>query len=92
MITNRTGDRCEACCQTADAPTGRRLELHERWIYDEPTRLQTLRRLICLYNQCHTVTHFGLGQIEVRQPSYYSSSAGWSVQRRLGPALTGCQG
>jgi hypothetical protein len=25
--------------------------------------VQTLRRLICLCNQCHTVTHFGLAQI-----------------------------
>jgi hypothetical protein len=40
------------------------LEAHERWIYDEPTGVQTLRRLICLCNQCHTVTHFGLAQIK----------------------------
>jgi hypothetical protein len=64
MITNRAGERCEACGQTADPPTGRRLEAHERWIYDEPTGVQTLRRLICLCSQCHTFTHFGLAQIK----------------------------
>jgi hypothetical protein len=63
MITNRAGERCEACGQTADPPTGTRLEAHERWIYSGPTGVQTLRRLICLCNQCHTVTHFGLAQI-----------------------------
>jgi hypothetical protein len=64
MITSRLGERCEACGQTADVPTGRWLEAHERWVYDEPTGVQTLRRLICLCNQCHTVTHFGLAQIK----------------------------
>jgi hypothetical protein len=64
MITNRAGERCEACGQAADTPTGRRLEAHERWIYDEPTGLQALRQLICLCNQCHTVTHFGLASIK----------------------------
>jgi hypothetical protein len=64
MITNRAGERCEACGQAADTPTGRRLEAHERWIYDEPTGLQALRQLICLCNQCHTVTHFGLPSIK----------------------------
>jgi hypothetical protein len=64
MITTRAQERCEACGQTADPPTGRRLKAHERWIYDEPTGVQALRRLICLCNQCHTVTHFGLAQIK----------------------------
>jgi hypothetical protein len=50
MITNRARDRCEACGHAPDPPTGRRLEAHERWIYDEPTGVQTLRRLICLCN------------------------------------------
>jgi hypothetical protein len=64
MITNRAGKRCEACGQPADPRTGRRLEAHERWIYTEPTKVQTLRRLICLCNECHTATHFGLAQIK----------------------------
>lgn len=34
------------------------------WIYDERVGVQTLSRLICLCNQCHTVTHFGLAQIK----------------------------
>jgi hypothetical protein len=68
MITSRVQERCKACGQTANPPTGRRLKAHERWIYDEPTGVQALRRLICLCNQCHTVTHFGLAQIS-REPS-----------------------
>jgi hypothetical protein len=64
MITTRAGERCEACGQTSHPPIERRLEAHERWIYDEPTGVQTLRRLICLCSQCHTVTHFGLAQIK----------------------------
>jgi hypothetical protein len=63
MITTRAEERCEACGQTRDPSAGRRLEAHERWIYDEPTSVQALRRLICLCNQCHTVTHFGLAQV-----------------------------
>jgi hypothetical protein len=47
-----------------DPSAGRPLEAHERWIYDAPTGVQALRRLICLCTQCHTVTHFGLAQIK----------------------------
>ncbi|MGH3718303.1 MAG: DUF5710 domain-containing protein [Pseudonocardiaceae bacterium] len=60
MITGRAGRRCEACGQAPDPATGRRLEAHERWAYDQPSGVQALRRLICLCDQCHTVTHFGL--------------------------------
>ncbi|MGH3772821.1 MAG: DUF5710 domain-containing protein [Pseudonocardiaceae bacterium] len=63
MITSRAGRRCEACGQAEDPPTGRRLEAHERWTYDQPSGVQALRRLICLCDQCHTVTHFGLAGI-----------------------------
>jgi hypothetical protein len=63
MSTNRAGERREACGQ-ADPPAERWLEAHERWTYDEPTKVQTLRRLICLCNQFHTLTHFGLVQIK----------------------------
>jgi hypothetical protein len=34
--------------------------VHERWAYDDATRVQSLRRLICLCTGCHTATHLGL--------------------------------
>jgi hypothetical protein len=63
MVTERAGLRCEVCGRPPDRDAGRFLECHERWAYDAATRRQTLRRLICLDSDCHTVTHFGLAQI-----------------------------
>lgn len=39
------------------------VEAHERWAYDESSKVQALRRLICLCTDCHTATHFGLARI-----------------------------
>ncbi|MET7757305.1 DUF5710 domain-containing protein [Streptomyces sp. NPDC005389] len=63
MITGRAGQRCEACGAGEDRAARRWLEAHERWTYDATTRVQTLKRLICLCTDCHTVTHFGLAQV-----------------------------
>ncbi|MDX2296671.1 MULTISPECIES: DUF5710 domain-containing protein [Streptomyces] len=63
MITRRAGRRCEACGAGEDRQARRWLEAHERWVYDEPARVQRLRRLICLCTDCHTVTHFGYAQV-----------------------------
>ncbi|MFI9237481.1 hypothetical protein [Streptomyces sp. NPDC053079] len=38
-------------------------EAHERWVYDEARRVQTLKRLICLFTDSHTVTHFGYAPV-----------------------------
>jgi hypothetical protein len=64
MITRRAGKRCEVCGQAKDRSVGRRLEAHERWVYDDQTGVQTLRRLIYLCDMCHTVTHFGRARIK----------------------------
>jgi hypothetical protein len=64
MVTTRAGSRCETCGQAPDPPTGRGLEVHERWTYHDPSSTQALRRLICLCTPCHTVTHFGLASIK----------------------------
>lgn len=64
MITERANDRCEACGRTEDRDRRRWLEAHERWHFDDVTRVQTLKRLICLCTDCHTVTHFGLAQVK----------------------------
>jgi hypothetical protein len=63
MITSRTDSHCEACGRPADRETGRRMEAHERWSFDDILKVQTLRRLVCLCQDCHQTTHFGLAQI-----------------------------
>ncbi|RKT83174.1 hypothetical protein SAMN05421805_105348 [Saccharopolyspora antimicrobica] len=63
MITGRAGQRCEICLRGEDRGTRRWLEAHERWAYDDSTRTQVLRRLICVCTDCHTTTHFGLAQV-----------------------------
>lgn len=37
-----------------------RLEAHERWSYDDSTKVQKLERIVALCHRCHTVTHLGL--------------------------------
>jgi hypothetical protein len=37
-----------------------RLEAHERWSYDNDTKVQKLERIIALCHRCHTATHMGL--------------------------------
>jgi len=64
MITTRAGLRCEACGRGENRDTGRWLEAHERWDYDDHTRVQALRRLVCLCTDCHTATHYGLAELK----------------------------
>nr|WP_269810284.1 DUF5710 domain-containing protein [Kineosporia rhizophila] len=66
MVTARAGQRCETCGAPEDRSRRRWLEVHERWTYDEPTRVQRLGRLICLCSDCHTTTHYGLAGIRGR--------------------------
>jgi hypothetical protein len=62
-IVGRADQCCEACGRGPDRESGRWLEAHERWSYDESRGVQVLRRLICLCTDCHTTTHFGLAGI-----------------------------
>lgn len=66
MITRRAGYVCEICGAAEDRDRKLWLEAHERWHYDEQTRMQSLRRLICLCSSCHLVTHFGYANIQGR--------------------------
>lgn len=61
VVVARAGRRCEAC-----RDDGQRLEVHERWAYDEARHLQSLRRLICLCSPCHETTHIGLAGVRGR--------------------------
>ena len=63
VIVDRADSKCELCGATRDPSIKRWLEVHERWAYDQPTLTQTLKRLICLCTDCHTVTHFGFAQM-----------------------------
>lgn len=66
MVFGRAGLRCEACGATEDRDAQRWLEAHERWSYDDRTRTQTLRRLICLCSPCHLSTHIGYANVTGR--------------------------
>ncbi|GAA2398963.1 hypothetical protein GCM10010420_26590 [Streptomyces glaucosporus] len=63
VITRRAGHRCEVCGAAGDRGAKRWLEAHERWVFDDAARVQTLKRLICLCTDCHTVTHFGYAEV-----------------------------
>ena len=64
MIYNRAGQQCETCGATRDSASGRYLEAHERWEYDDIRHVQTLRRLVCLCTACHRTTHYGLATLQ----------------------------
>lgn len=64
MLTRRANHLCEICGRGENRDRRRWLEAHERWHYDDRTRTQSLRRLICLCTDCHTTTHFGFAQVK----------------------------
>ncbi|MDP9826206.1 DUF5710 domain-containing protein [Kineosporia succinea] len=66
MVTARAGQRCETCGAPEDRARRRWLEVHERWAYDDKSRVQKLGRLICLCTDCHATTHYGLAGIRGR--------------------------
>lgn len=66
MVYSRARQHCEACGAEPDRNVGRQLEAHERWAYDDRTCVQTLRRLICLCNDCHLSTHLGFANVTGR--------------------------
>ena len=43
------------------------MEAHERWNYDNITKVQKLKRLVALCHQCHQATHMGLAQIKNKE-------------------------
>jgi len=70
MITTRAGRRCEICHCGEDRESGRWLEAHECWEFDHQTKVQALRRLICLCTSCHTATHYGLAKLTGKNSCY----------------------
>lgn len=63
MIIKRAGERCEICRVREDRDDERWLEAHERWDYDDSTKVQTLKRIICLCTDCHRTTHYGFAMV-----------------------------
>jgi hypothetical protein len=55
---------CEIC---ADPASSYELECHEVWEYDSKNNIQKLINLIALCNDCHTVKHYGLAQIQHKE-------------------------
>ena len=62
-VTRRAEMKCEICGSAEDKRAQRWLEVHERWHYDWPSKVQRLGRLICLCTPCHQTTHFGYAQL-----------------------------
>jgi|GEM_PF-394288 len=60
FVYRRAKYRCEAC------GIQDKLEGHERWFYDDKSKVQQLKRIITLCTDCHEVTHMGLAQIRGR--------------------------
>jgi len=63
LVVARTGRRCEVCGTGAEPSQGLWLPANERWSYNDATRVQTLRRLVCLCTRCHRATHVGFAEI-----------------------------
>jgi|688.fasta_scaffold26518_6 hypothetical protein len=61
-IYQRVNFICE-CCNI----NTKELEAHERWNYDNITKVQKLKRLVALCHQCHQATHMGLAQIKNKE-------------------------
>jgi hypothetical protein len=94
MVYRRAKDRCEACGAGRDPDIGKWLEAHERWEYDETTRTQRLRRIVCLCSFCHEVTHYGLAcvrgrdELALRHLIYANRWSGRKAKRDVEAAFT----
>ena len=64
--------RLAAAAKTANLTAG--LEVHERWAYDDRTRIQALRRVICLCTDRHPATHYGLASLTGKDGEAFSTS------------------
>jgi hypothetical protein len=54
-IYERVNNRCECCGRKRS----KYLEAHERWEFNEETKIQKLVRIIALCKLCHSATHYG---------------------------------
>lgn len=66
IVRKRAGGKCETCGFTENAASGDYLDAHERWLYDETTKVQKLMRIVSLCKSCHLYTHMGFANIQGR--------------------------
>lgn len=85
-VRERADMTCEVCGAIADPANRQYHAAHERWDFDETTRSQTLRRLMCLCDACHAATHYGHteleGDVEAAQERLMALN-GWDELRLL---------
>jgi len=70
------------------------LEAHERWEYGDATKVQRLKRIVCLCSFCHEATHFGLAIVRgheeraLRHLLYVNGWSGRRAKRHISDAFT----
>jgi len=64
LVRARAGGRCEICGFLEDPSTGQYLDAHERWHYDDATKVQKLMRIVSLCKPCHLYTHMGYASLQ----------------------------
>lgn len=77
----RANYRCEICQgQGSRHP----VECHEKWAYNEETKIQRLTGLIALCPACHEVVHIGLAQLRGRYQQalhHLAKVNDWSLEK-----------
>lgn len=56
---SRAGGKCSVC-----GASSKRLEAHEKWVYDEKNAVQKLEDVIAVCPACHAVIHVGRTQLK----------------------------
>lgn len=66
LVRARAGGQCEICGMAEDPESGNYLDAHERWHYDDATKVQKLMRIVSLCKACHLYTHIGYASTQGR--------------------------
>jgi hypothetical protein len=64
LVRSRAGGRCDICGFLEDPSTGQYLDAHERWHYDDATKVQKMMRIVSLCRPCHLYTHMGYASLQ----------------------------
>lgn len=62
VIRKKAYARANGKCMICGAPTAR-LEAHERWDYNDQTKVQSLKDIVAVCKPCHEVIHIGRTQL-----------------------------
>jgi hypothetical protein len=66
VVRKKALARAQGKCMICGTPT-RRLEAHERWVYDDKTNVQSLGDVIAVCRACHECIHIGRTQLMGRE-------------------------